>query len=284
MIQIITVHHETDDFMNLQAAFLKTYTKNPYTVHCGMGGIPEEVRGYAENFNSHTFKLVTTIPGVPDGIGKRHWYRLNYLFHQMLEFDDYDDTDILIFLDSDAFPVVAGWDEKIKEYLQDHQAAAIHRIENIEPRLKEKYKPYPHPCFFATTVKFWRENNLGWGIKPPEVEGTGPLLKIFFDENGHKMKQLLRTNCFNLHPLFYGVYDDMIYHHGCGNRIVYDSIDVWGRPELGEKFGVSLDQAIPKIPEFNKKISQEVYRQIMQDPHFIAYYFRGVVPDPETKE
>jgi len=67
----------------------------------------------------------------------------------------------------------------------------------------------------------------------------------------------------------------LIYHHGSGNRPIYDSIDIWSRPELSQKYGVSLDLHFPELLEFNQKVSDLVFDAISNDSNFINMYFCG---------
>ena len=46
----------------------------------------------------------------------------------------------------------------------------------------------------------------------------GNLLAIL-DNQGMTWYSLLRSNKRNLHPVFFAVYDDLIYHHGAGSRV-----------------------------------------------------------------
>ena len=78
-----------------------------------------------------------------------------------------------------------------------------------------------------------------------------------------------------MHPLNYAVYGEMIYHHGSGNRPTYDSIDIWTRPTLSQKYGVGIDLHYPRLLEFNDDISKIVAEYIKKDDDFINYYFLG---------
>ena len=71
------------------------------------------------------------------------------------------------------------------------------------------------------------------------------------------------------------MYGHMISHHGSGNRPTYDSIDIFTRPELASKYGVSLDLHFPELLTFNGKLSELVFDQISKDPNFIRMYFMG---------
>ena len=265
MLHIITNHHETLKWIEIQSNYLSKSTVEEYKVYCGVTSFDEnttfsEIKNYEyDNLN---------------GVINSHADKLNYLSN--LVPNNLDNDDLLIFLDPDAIPIRRGWDQFIKKQLKVDEAVAISREENVEPLLRDDQKPYPHPCFFATTVKFWKDNDLSWVLDPSVgASCAGVLLKQWFDQSGYRWCKLLRTNCFNLHPLNFGVYGNLIYHHGSGNRPIYDSIDIWARPSLSSKYGVSLDLYWPELLEFNQKISDLVFEQINSSSNFISMYFAG---------
>jgi len=266
MIHIITNHHETPKWVDLQAQYLEKNTHEPYTVCCGITDMhfPSEDR-VARNYRFYDLN----VPNV-------HADKLNALHRIQTERDNWHDDDLLLFLDPDALIFLNKWDQRLRTYLKTFPVVAISREENIEPLLRDDQKPYPHPCFLATTVKFWKEHNLSWDLDPSQgAECAGVLLKKFLDSNSIQWKKLLRTNRYNLHPLNFGIYDDMVYHHGSGNRPVYDSIDIWGRKELAEMYGVGLDLHWPELLEFNGYLSALVFDYIEKDERFIQRYFLG---------
>jgi hypothetical protein len=265
MIYFITIHHETGKFFNLQAKYIRTFTTKEYKIYCGMSGITT-VDAQQHNIEFHNIINLTDVKN-------QHWFRMNYLFNALQQHESLQPDDLVIFIDGDAFPI-DSWEQKISSYLQAYPIAAIQRRENPEPLLREEQKRYPHPCFFATTVKFWVENKLEWRLDPFQGAHTaGVLIKMWLDEQKLESRPLLRTNAFNIHPLYFGIYDDIIYHHGAGNRIVYDSVDIWTRKGLNP--GVDLDLRYPIIPEFNKKLSDLVYNQILEDDKYIKIFFGG---------
>ena len=72
----------------------------------------------------------------------------------------------------------------------------------------------------------------------------------------------------------FGVYDDIIYHHGAGNRPPYDGVDVCLRQRLGH--GVEMDLFYPQILNFNQKLSNLVYDEILSDKKFINNFLLGI--------
>jgi len=264
MIHIITNHHETPKWIKLQSTYLKANTTEKYRVCCGLTDMATAPDLTSSNYAHYALQVRNV-----------HSDKLNALFG-IIERENFEDDDLLVFLDPDALLFKKGWNLQIRKYLQEYAVVAISREENIEPLLRDDQKPYPHPCFFVTTAKFWKENNLSWDLDPSQgAECAGVLLKQFFDQRNIKWKRLLRTNSYDLHPLNFGVYDDIIYHHGSGNRPVYDSIDVWGREELAQEYGVGLDLHWPELLDFNTSLSELVFKHITEDQKFIRRYFRG---------
>ena len=135
----------------------------------------------------------------------------------------------------------------------------------------------------AAKAKFWVDNDLSWERDVDNgVLAYGPFLKFWLEENGHTTEGLYRSNKVDVHPLFFGVYGDLIYHHGSssGNPNVYDSFDVWSRTGLNDTDEVNikycdLDLRYPCIPNFNGNLSELVYQYITKDDNFIRNFFMG---------
>jgi hypothetical protein len=258
MINIATIHHETSRFMVLQHKYLAQNTGEPFKVFCGISNASPTV----EHFKVFDFSTVSY----------PHWARLDYLADRVCEVSN--DDDLLVFMDSDAFPI-KSWESEIKGYLEEYPIVAIVRRENPEKLLGEEDLGYPHPCFFATTVGFWKEANLSWRLDPPtRAESAGVVMHRELKKSEVEWKSLLRSNAINLHPLYFGIYGNLIYHHGAGNREVYDSIDIWNRPLLGNT--VDLDLRYPAIPRFNTKLSKFVLDEIEKDDNFIRVFLGGI--------
>jgi hypothetical protein len=122
-----------------------------------------------------------------------------------------------MFIDGDAFPVVDPM-PLIVDGLAKAPLIAVRRAENLN-------EPQPHPCFCVTTVGTWRSLHGDWSRGPtwPEVNGApvsdvGAHLLRALELAGTPWIQLLRSNGTKLHPLFFAIYGDTIYHHGAGFR------------------------------------------------------------------
>lgn len=112
--------------------------------------------------------------------------------------------DLIVEMDSDAFPFKINWVGKIKQYLDEgNEFVAVQRLEN-----PYHYKDIAHPCFcawyYGTEIVFKTIAN------NPFIDGY----------RKRKWKKLHRTNSVNLHRQMFGIYDNMVYHHGAGSRDV----------------------------------------------------------------
>jgi len=127
------------------------------------------------------------------------------------------DSDVLIFCDSDAFPI-----RDITDYLRSRLTRwpllAVQRLENAGDM-------QPHPCFCATTAGFWQRIGGDWRSGPmwtnaygQVVTDVGAKLLRSLQLNGMDWGKMHRSNRVNLHPLLFAVYDGVVYHHGAGSR------------------------------------------------------------------
>jgi hypothetical protein len=130
------------------------------------------------------------------------------------------DDDILIFFDGDAFPVRALM-PYIVDALQAVPLAAICREEMPD-------EDFPHPSFCVTTVGFWKEIGGTWQLSSDPAARRNDLgcrLRDLLRERGIEWRRLLRSNEFNPHPVLFGLYGGLIYHHGAGFRRPVTALD-----------------------------------------------------------
>ncbi len=156
-----------------------------------------------------------------DELDGHHGTKLNKLARSVAAVAD--PSDVLIFMDSDAFPIrpIDGWLEK---RLADYPLIAVQRKENFGDLR-------PHPSFCATTVGFWEQLGGDWtrdtwttpdGV---ELEDAGTRVLLSLEEAHVQWLPLVRTNNREGHPLWFGVYGHYVYHHGAGSRTVWSVID-----------------------------------------------------------
>jgi hypothetical protein len=243
MIHILTVHWKDDSWVDIQSEYLERNLASPYLSYAFLNYLPKD---HSEKF------FYSSTEGIQD-----HAVKLN-LLADMASLNADSDNDILLFIDGDAFPV-----NEISEFLQqglsDYPLVAIQRVENNGDM-------QPHPCFCATTVGFWKEIGGDWkegykwlNSKGDSVTDVGGNLLGKLEEASVSWLKILRSNKVNLHPLWFGLYGDMIYHHGAGFR----------SPVSRQDMGVIRRVAAKIIPEYlwEKLRSNEVIRKLRdRDP------------------
>jgi hypothetical protein len=266
MIHVATVHWNSDRWIPIQLAYLKRNIPGPYRVYAWLNGIA--------NPPLDAFHYACTEPV------QEHPIKLNILA-DIIYFDSNRDDDIIVFLDGDAFPI-ADIERYVREKLKSFPLVAVQRRENAGDR-------QPHPCFCATTVGFWRRIRGDWKAGHQWQNSTG---RSVTDVGGNLLKQLtdaiipwhqmLRTNKKNPHPIFFAIYDNVVYHHATGFR------DAWSRSDekAFKEARLRLDQAslgeriLKKYMPFarrrhkeslrvvNRRMSAEVFARIEKDPDF----------------
>ena len=250
MIYVLTVHWQTPLWIPIQHKYLNRFVTKPFKTFAFLTGID---RDYSKYFHYSCFEEITD-----------HAAKLNILADMVLLFAP--DEDILIFLDGDAFPIHEIDDSFISK-MKEHKLAAVQRIEN-------NGDIQPHPSFCATTVGFWKRIRGTWhrGFCWKNNQGElitdvgGDLLKIL-QEHHIDWYKMLRSNKKNLHPLAFGIYENLIYHHALGFRKDYGgriAMVQWDGKEMLKRLDVRiLNRLIPKHSRL-KWIINPYYRGRLQ--------------------
>lgn len=207
-IYFLTVHWGSDDWIDVQTGQIAKTTVSPY-----------EIYAFA-NFESPLNKKFTHCFQHPI---KEHWVKLN-LLAQIACLRSVNDEDWLVFLDSDAFPI-KQWEDSVQSMLDRTDLVAVQRKENLGDE-------QPHPCFCVTTVGFWKRINGDW---TPGFRWKNDLGDRVTDVGGNLLGQLeredvqwhriMRSASCGDHPLFFGVYGGIVYHHGAGSRSAFSRLD-----------------------------------------------------------
>ena len=266
MIHIATIHWNTERWIALQQAYLRRHLKSDFRVYAWLNNIP--------NAPTDSFYYANREPV------DSHAVKLNILadiIHASSERED----DILIFLDGDAFPV-GDIETLINEKLRTAKIVAVQRLENNGDL-------QPHPCFCATTVGFWREIKGDWkeGHRWKNKNGKGVtdvggnLLKKL-TEQGVEWFPLLRSNKIHVHPLFFGIYGDVIYHHGAGfrkgeTRIDMANLQLKPSDKIFSKFIPGYGRrmrrkAFRKVTANNDTLSERVFKTVQEYPQFYTQF------------
>jgi hypothetical protein len=131
-------------------------------------------------------------------------------------------NDLLAFMHGDAFPI-ADWVGPARGMVAESRLAAVRRDEFLEP--------IPHSCFCVTTAGFWGGLETDWFRGPTwnyrgkVVSDAGAKLWKALERRGIDWHPILRTNSVNLHPIWFAVYGDLIYHQGAGFRVPMSRAD-----------------------------------------------------------
>jgi hypothetical protein len=197
VINVVTVHWRTAKWVEPQLGYLQRNLPGPYRVFASLNEIDPALGA--------RFYFADEVEG-------GHGEKLNALADVVAERAEEGET--LVFLDGDAFPVrpLVPW---LDDVLARYPLCAVRRDENLGDR-------QPHPSLCATTVGFWNEIGGDWRGAPwtnaagREVVDAGGRLRGALEEHGVEWLPLLRTNTYNPHPLWFGVYAHRIYHHGAG--------------------------------------------------------------------
>lgn len=206
MIHILTIHWTNADWIDIQLKYIDEFINLPYKTYAFLNRIPN-VNQHVDKFYYTSTEEITSHP-----------VKLN-LLADMACFNARSDDDILIFIDGDAFPITQ-LDKYIEDTLKQYPLLAVQRLEN-------NGDVQPHPCFCATTVGFWKKIKGDWkkGSHPwlnssgNKVRDVGGALLHKLNSGNIDWHKLNRSNKNKYKDqVMFGIYDDLIYHHGAGFR------------------------------------------------------------------
>jgi hypothetical protein len=209
MLHVATVHWRDPRWLGVQRHYLDRHAGHDVAVYADLEGIDPEHARHVD----HVQDLASS-RSFENGI-VAHTEKLNALATTICA--RAADDDLLLFLDGDAFPIapIHGLAADVRGRVP---LAAVRRDENLGD-------PQPHPSFCLTTVGFWKRIEGDWSMGQMwrnaagrEVTDAGGKLLATLEQSGVDWQPLLRTNRRNLHPLWFGVYGDVAYHHGAGFR------------------------------------------------------------------
>jgi hypothetical protein len=283
MIHVCTVHWHDERWLAPQLRFLRRFLPSEHRLYASLNGIDE--RWFSE------FDFAADLDGP-------HHVKLNLLAAEAAKRGAAED--LLLFIDSDAFPI-APIDEGL---LGGTPLAAVRRDENMGEQ-------QPHPCFCLTTIGFWSEIDGDWaqGYRwqasngQMVTDGGGNLLGTL-RARGIEWRPLLRSNEVDLDPLWFGIYGDVVYHHGAGSRapvsfnatlpareaarratqaaVIPRSVPLLGRVERSVRYRLAWRRARREIAAYadrSQDLSDEVFGWIEHDDEF---YRRFLERSPET--
>jgi hypothetical protein len=200
VLHIATVHYGSPQWVEIQTRQLRENIIVPYETWTSLEKIDPS---YGRHFDH-----VVEQRGL-------HAAKLNHLAMEICHVAAPED--LMMFLDGDAFPVADPM-PLIERSLAQAPLLAVRRAENAD-------EPQPHPSFCVTTVGTWRTLPGDWSAGPtwrgargqPTSDVGGHLLREL-ELSGVPWVQVLRSNRRDLDQLYFGIYGDVIYHHGAGFR------------------------------------------------------------------
>ncbi len=269
MIHVATVHHKSAQWIDVQLDYLRRHLHEPYRVVANLEGVDP----------GHEHKFDRVVPAIG-----RHAGKLNFLAAEIVAEGRPDD--LIMFLDGDAFPIADPM-AVVRPALEKTVLVAIRRAENGEDK-------QPHPSFCVIRVRDWERLHGDWSMGHcwqtdwgQSVSDSGGNLLAALERADEQWTPLLRTNRVNLHPLWFGVYGDVVYHHGAGFRVpVARSISA-NRPPARltrrdhlSSFGLlarKLQSARvarweDREAAASRKVGERIFEQLRVDPEFYRQF------------
>jgi hypothetical protein len=269
MIYVATAHYKSDKWLDLQLRYLERHLHEPYRVVANFERIDDRHRS--------KFHRVVDTPGpIAPHAGK-----LNDLAAEITA--EADPDDLIMFLDGDAFPVADPM-PVVREGLDRGVLVAVQRLENNGDE-------QPHPCFCVVRVRDWHDLHGDWSGGYPTRDGAtwtdvGGNLRGILVRRDLPWTPLLRSNTTDYHPVAFGVYGGVVYHHGSGFRTQSYRVDEaaqprrwrWaeGRPVIGT---AARKAGSYRITRHNRRhqaaveaVSDRIYEQIRTDPEFYRQF------------
>ena len=267
MIHVLTVHWKDDRWIDVQQGYLRRHMGQPYRVYAFLNHMPADHRSKffyssTEDIRSHAVKLnlLADIEAALGATGPEDW---------------------LVFIDGDAFPI-ADVVPYGRAKLRDYPLVAVQRKENLGDI-------QPHPAFCLTTAGFWKQiggdwkEGYEWENACGRVTDVGGNLLGQLSRTATPWLPMLRSNHYDLHPLWFALYDDLVYHHGAGFRDPFSRLDCHIHDIVPKSFGRRVLRAIlgrvsrrydvvSKVRAQNQLLSEEVYQTILKDPDFFRRF------------
>jgi hypothetical protein len=274
VIYVATIHYKSSKWIDVQLGYLRRHITESLKTFAVLDGIDEQ--------HHAQFDRVVPAKGGHEG-------RLNLLAAEISAQAKPDD--IIMFLDGDAFPIADPM-PAVHDALATTSLLAVRRDEANGDK-------QPHPCFCAISVGEWARLQGDWstgyqwrtnsGIAMSDVGGN---LLGCLERTGSSWTPLLRTNTRNDHPLWFGVYGSLIYHHGSGFRPPLSRVDLEalppglrgsGRPVVGPIVDrlneYRRERQVRAIQKRYERVGDRWFELLRRDPHFYERLIDGGTGD-----
>jgi hypothetical protein len=250
MIHVATIHHGSDEWIDVQLDYFRRNTAAPHRIWACLDYVGHEHFG--------KFHFAEERRDTIDG-------ELSFLAERIAA--EADPDDMLVFVHGDTLPI-REWSKPVGEMLAAHPLAGVRRDENLG-------EPHPHWCFTATTVGFWTGLGSDWSLGPRwrgtngvEVTDFGATLWRDLERAGVDWEPMLRTNRRDPHPLWFGIYSDVVYHHGAAFRQPMSRLDVALASRRPDPLGLRHRLALSRRSRRNARLSRRLFSRLREDPEF----------------
>jgi hypothetical protein len=245
VLHIATAHSGSARWIEIQHRHLRSHIEVPFMVWGSLAG--------RDGAAGESFDRVIAQKGPETA-------KLNHLAAEISR--EAQDSDLLMFLDPDAFPI-ANPMGLIEDALARAPLLAVRRAEN-------EVDPQPHPCFCVTTVGAWRRLPGDWSDGYPfrteqgrRATGPGANLLRRLELSGTPWVPLLRSNSQRYDPLLFGIYGGVLYHHGIGEVAAAHRRRAPRALPLGRRLGAERMLLWERrLLRRSARRSEEVYRAI----------------------
>lgn len=256
MVHIITINWTTDKWIDIQSDSFKNFISTPYKVYTKLGNMGDDI------FKKHNQKFHYCVPGK---IGEKSHVTvgMKLALEEIKKQSNLDPEDIILIIDSDAF-LINNLDILVKK-LDDYPFVSCQEPQHeIDPT-----REIPHPMFFMFKFSSLSEQ-LEYYLTTIQDDGTGTwwggLIK-WMKNNNYKYYPVKRSNKTNLHPLYFGIYEDILYHHWAGSR------NMITRPD--RRLSIETGEDLKSIAEKNHNLSNQVYEQIVNQKDIFIDFLKG---------
>ncbi|MGI9556765.1 MAG: hypothetical protein ACR2N5_02365, partial [Solirubrobacterales bacterium] len=250
MIHVATIHHGSDEWIDIQLDYFRRNTEAPYRVWACLDYVDER---HFEKFHFAEERRDTI-----DG-------ELTFLTEKIEAEADADD--VIVFTHGDTLPV-QEWSGPVLGALAEQPLAGIRRDENLG-------EPHPQWCFTASSVGFWSELGSDWtmgkkwtGSDGEQVTDFGATLWADLEAAGASWTPMLRTSRNSPHPLWFGIYDGVIYHHGAAFRQPMSRLDTHLAERRPVPLGIRRRLELSVRSRRNARLSRRLYGRLKADPEF----------------
>ncbi len=250
-LHVATIHWRDPRWIEVQLRHLERHAAGPYRTYACLGHIDRRLHSRFDYAIDHRGYINENLDHLAEVICS-----------------DAADGDLIAFMHGDTFPV-APLVPRLAELLGEHALVGARRDENLGD-------PAPHACFTATTVGFWKEIGGHWGQGPGYW--VAPIGRVVREIGGELLRKLtaagvdwhplLRSNRRDLHPLWYGVYGDLVYHHGAGFREPLSRIDAALAPPRRQP--LARYRALRRQARESERLSAQLYERLAADDGLIA--------------